>query len=324
MATPKTLLDILDRVTTPEIAAPESLSPTTRQHYDRVRTIFEDENIVGAGIARKVTDGERSNDLGIVFYVKEKLPLNDLRPDQILPPVMAAANGRAIYTDVVEIGEIVPQENTKRSPLQSGFSVGHKDVTAGTLGAIVRKDRKLFLLSNSHVLANSGLAAVGDAVLYPGTADGGMVPADVVATLSAFLPFTVGDSFTNTVDAALAEIDANRLDDIDSEIWSAATPAKVGTPIRDMAVKKRGRTTGDTQSIVRDVDFRVLVRYEGVGVVGFTGQVLCDTYTGGGDSGALVVATDTGAIVGLHFAGSPKGSVFTPIRTVLDTLKFAF
>ncbi|MET3583563.1 hypothetical protein ABID19_006628 [Mesorhizobium robiniae] len=250
--------------------------------------------------------------------------MSDLRPDQILPPVMAAANGRAIYTDIVEIGDIVPQENAKQSPLQSGFSVGHKDVTAGTLGAIVRKERKLFLLSNSHVLAKSGLAAAGDPILYPGPADGGAEPADIIATLSAFSPFTVGDSFTNTVDAALAEIDPDHLADIDNEIWGAATPLKVATPMRDMAVKKRGRTTGDTQSVVRDVDFRVLVRYEGVGVVGFIGQVLCDTYTGGGDSGALVVAADTGAIVGLHFAGSPKGSVFTPIRTVLDALKFAF
>lgn len=324
MATPRTLLDILDRVTAPEIAEPESLSPTTLQHYQRVRTIFEDDNIVGAGIARKVTDGERRDDLGIVFYVRQKLAMSDLRPDQILPPVMAAANGRAIYTDIVEIGDIVPQENAKQSPLQSGFSVGHKDVTAGTLGAIVRKERKLFLLSNSHVLAKSGLAAAGDPILYPGPADGGAEPADIIATLSAFSPFTVGESFTNTVDAALAEIDPDHLADIDNEIWGAATPLKVATPMRDMAVKKRGRTTGDTQSVVRDVDFRVLVRYEGVGVVGFIGQVLCDTYTGGGDSGALVVAADTGAIVGLHFAGSPKGSVFTPIRTVLDALKFAF
>ncbi|MGR9272879.1 hypothetical protein ACU8OQ_36995 (plasmid) [Rhizobium leguminosarum] len=324
MATPKTLIEILDRVTEPQIAAPEALGATTRQHYERVRTIFEDENIVGAGIARKVTGSERTNELGIVFYVREKLPMADLRPDQILPPVMAAANGRAVYTDVVEIGEVVPQENVQNSPLQSGFSVGHKDIEAGTLGAVVRKGRKQFLLSNSHVLANSGLASLGDAILYPGFADGGADPTNVVAKLSAFSPFTVGNnSFTNTVDAALAEIDASQQVDVDSEIWTAATPLKVATPARDMVVKKRGRTTGDTQSIVRDVDFRVLVKYPGVGVVGFSGQVLCDTYTASGDSGALVVS-DEGAVVGLHFSGSPKGSIFTPIRTVMDALKFKF
>ncbi|QPC91714.1 hypothetical protein [Mesorhizobium sp. INR15] len=314
----------MDRVTEPDIAEPETLSLNTRRHYDRVRTIFEDENIIGAGIARKVAGEERTKDLSIVFYVRRKIPPAELLPDHVLPPVMAASNGRAVYTDVVEIGDIVPQANVMKSPLKSGFSVGHKDVTAGTLGAVVRKDGKRFLLSNSHVLANSGLGAVGDALLYPGPQDDGRQPADVVAKLSAFSPFAIGPSFTNTVDAALGEVDEDRLGDIDEEIWSATTPLKVATPQRDMVVKKRGRTSGDTQSVVRDVDFRVLVRYQGVGVVGFTGQVLCDTYTEGGDSGALIVAQESGAIVGLHFAGSPQGSVFTPIRAVMETLKFSF
>jgi hypothetical protein len=248
----------------------------------------------------------------------------DLLPDQLLPPVIAARNGRAVFTDVVEIGDIVPQINVEREPLKSGFSVGHKDITAGTLGAIVNKDGKRYLLSNSHVLANSGLGAIGDAVLFPGPQDGGQQPTDVVAKLSAFKSFEVGTSFTNTTDAALAEIDGSRLGNIDNEIWSATTPRKVATPQRDLVVRKRGRTTGDTQSVVRDVDFRILVRYDGVGVVGFTGQVLCDSYTAGGDSGAIVVAEDTGAIVGLHFAGSSRGSVFTPIRTVMEAYKFKF
>jgi hypothetical protein len=322
--TPKTLLDILDSVTAPDIAEAETLSLTTRTHYERVRTIFEEDNIVGAGVARKVSGDERTDQLGIVFYVRQKIPMADLLPDQVLPPVIAARNGRAVFTDVVEIGEIVPQVNIQRDLLKSGFSVGHKDITAGTLGAIVNKDGKRYLLSNSHVLANSGLGAIGDAVLFPGPEDGGQQPTDVVAKLSAFKPFEVGASFTNTTDAALAEIDGDRLASIDNEIWSAAKPLKIATPRRDLVVRKRGRTTGDTQSIVRDVDFRILVRYDGVGVVGFTGQVLCDSYTAGGDSGAIVVAEASGAIVGLHFAGSSRGSVFTPIRAVMEAYKFKF
>ncbi|MER9656618.1 S1 family peptidase [Mesorhizobium sp. M0152] len=315
---------MLDLVTAPNIAEPEALSLNTRRHYDRVRTIFEDENIIGAGIARKVAGEERTKDLSIVFYVRRKIPTPQLPSDRVLPPILAAANGRAVYTDVVEIGDIVPQANIMKSPLKSGFSVGHKDITAGTLGAIVKKAGKRFLLSNSHVLANSGLGASGDAILYPGPQDGGEEPGDVVAKLSAFTPFAAGASFTNTLDAALAEVDEDRLGAIDEDIWSATPPLKVAAPQREMAVKKRGRTTNETLSVVRDVDFRVLVRYEGVGVVGFTGQVLCDTYTDGGDSGALVVDQSSGAIVGLHFAGSPKGSVFTPIRVVMRVLKFSF
>lgn len=326
MATPKMLLDILDRVTAPEIAAPEALSLTAEKHYERVRTIFEDENIVGAGVAKKITGDERTDDLGIVFYVRRKIPTADLKPDQLLPPVIAARNGRAVYTDVIEIGDIVPQNapNIQTAPIQSGFSVGYKDEATGTLGAIVRKQGKQYLLSNAHVFADSGLGHVGDPIIFPGPDDGGADPANLVAKLSAFTPFAVGETFTNRVDAALAELEPAAIAHLDMTILAAATPLKVATPLRDMKVTKRGRTTGDTSSVVRDVDFRILVRYEGVGVVGFTGQVLCDTYTAGGDSGSIVVDQDSGAIVGLHFAGSSRGSVFTPIRTVMEALKFKF
>ena len=97
-----------------------------------------------------------------------------------------------------------------------------------------------------------------------------------------------------------------------------------------MRVIKRGRTTGDTESVVRDTDFRIMIQYPGVGTVGFTGQVKCDRYTDGGDLGSIVVDKASGAIVGLHCAGAPDlpglpgTSVFTPIRTVMDALRFKF
>lgn len=324
MATPKSLLNILDSVTMPQIAVPQALGVSMKNLYARVRTIFEDDNIVGAGIAEKISGEERTDELGIVFYVREKLPAPDLNPESLLPPVLAAANGRAVFTDVVEIGDVVPQINIQDTPIQSGYSVGYKDLATGTLGAIVRRRAKRFLLSNSHVFADAGLGTIGDPIIFPGSDDGGVNPSNLVARLTTFTPFVVGQSFTNLADAALAELETLERTNLDLSILDAATPLKVGTPQRGMAVSKRGRTTGDTTSTVRDVDFRILVRYDGVGVVGFTGQVLCDNYTAGGDSGSIVVAKDTGAIVGLHFAGSENGSVFTPIRTVMNVLKFRF
>jgi hypothetical protein len=52
--------------------------------------------------------------------------------------------------------------------------------------------------------------------------------------------------------------------------------------------------------------------------------VLCSRYTDGGDSGSIVVDTDSGKIVGLHFAGANGGSVFSPIQPVMTELKFKF
>lgn len=175
------------------------------------------------------------------------------------------------------------------------------------------------------MLADSGRGKKGDAVLYPGPSDGGEVDDNTVAKLQAFKAFDKKGTFTNTIDAALAEVLEDHLDAIDLELAGVKKPLKIATPVRDMKVIKRGRTTGDTESVVRDTDFRILVNYgEGIGVIGFTGQVRCDTYTAAGDSGSIVVDKDTGAIVGLHFSGSSKGSVFTPIKTVMAALKFKF
>ena len=63
---------------------------------------------------------------------------------------------------------------------------------AGTVGAIVRKGKKLFLLSNSHVLAGAGIAALKDTVLYPGPGDGGKLTNNIVGALARFVKFKVG------------------------------------------------------------------------------------------------------------------------------------
>ena len=217
---------------------------------------------------------------------------------------MAVPDGSAVFTDVKQIGKLLPQANIRKSPIRSGYSVGHRRITAGTLGAIVKKGRKYFLLSNSHVLALSGKGKIGDKVVYPGPDDGGKLPADLVATLSAFVPFQVGGDFVNRVDAALAEIVEKRLDDLDFSILDAKKTLATIAPARGMTVAKRGRTTGDTESTVEDVNFRAIIEYDDVGKVGFLDQAFCRRYTGPGDSGAIVVDKKSGKIVGLHFAGA--------------------
>jgi hypothetical protein len=327
--TPKSLIEALELVTKPAqqiVASAETLGAARATHLRRVRSIFEDPNIIGAGIAAKVTEDKTVDELGICFYVKKKLPKAKVSKDHMLPPVIAGAKGEAIFTDVVELGTIVAQAsvNKKRKPIVSGFSVGHVDATAGTVGAIVRRGKKRYILSNSHVLAEMGLASKGDKILYPGPADGGEEPDDVVGKLTHFAPVEVTDEFENTVDAALAEVLAARLGDIDPDIRGASTPLRVADPKREMRVVARGRTSRNMESVIRDVNFKIQVQYDDVGVVGFRDQVLCEPYTAGGDSGSLIVDRDSGAIVGLHFCGSPEGGVFTPIKTVMEALKFKF
>ncbi|MDY0884700.1 hypothetical protein ACFPL7_03215 [Dongia soli] len=174
----------------------------------------------------------------------------------------------------------------------------------------MQRGRKYYVLSNAHVLsiahggARPAMGRKGDKVLYPGPADGGRLPDDWAAVLADIVPFKAGGTFLNRVDAALAEINRDRLDDLDFALYGVSGPPEMIAPQRGMTVIKRGRTTGDTEGVVQDINFRAVIDYDAVGPVGFLDQVLCTPHTKPGDSGSLVVAKESGKIVGLHFAGA--------------------
>lgn len=74
----------------------------------------------------------------IVFGVEKKLSKEDLKKGKI--PVLPKKLGEK-PTDVIEVGKIKalkaePQQGKWR-PIKAGISVGHCDITAGTLGAVV-------------------------------------------------------------------------------------------------------------------------------------------------------------------------------------------
>ena len=184
----------------------------------------------------------------------------------------------------------------------------------------MKKGDNLHLLSNSHVLAVSGTAAKGDAIVYPGKADAGKMPKDQVAKLTGFKKFVTGGEFVNRVDCAIAQPLSARLADLTSKIKGLSIPKGTIAPRRGMKVTKVGRTTNKTKGEIRDVHFRFVLHYPEVGDVGYRDQVLCTRYTAGGDSGSLVLDEATGRAVGLHFAGANGGSVFSPIDEVLKAL----
>jgi hypothetical protein len=320
--TPKELLQSLNLIRGTKGPKPESLDALESTQVERVRTIFEDRNIVAIGIAEKRTEKKKTGELGLCFYVEKKIAKTKLKSNKMIPPVLSVADRTAVFTDVQQIGEVRPQINKRPSPLLSGFSVGN-DIDTGTLGAIVKKGSKFFLLSNSHVLARSGNGKVGDEIIYPGNADKGS-KTQKVAELSDILPFKPGDDFLNRVDAALAEVDADFIDKLDFSIHGAKSPLDTTDPVRDMEIVMRGRTSGNSEGVVEDVHFSLVLPYPGVGTIGFIDQVKCTRYAKLGDSGAIIVDKKSGKIVGLHFAGSGAGSIFNPISEVVKALKFRF
>jgi hypothetical protein len=323
MATPRPFLEAL-RLVALKPNLPDDFEPTQRRHFERLRGVLSDPNVVGVGVAEKRVGDEGVGTLALTFYVREKRARDDMRGAVPVPTVVASPSGRALFTDVFEIGEVLPQAAIERTPIESGYSVAHRASGPGTLGAIVNWFGEPAILSNAHVLARSGTAALDDAILYPAAADGGRDPQDRIGSLANFKAFQSGGAYVNRFDAALATIAAARLPDLDRTIPGAAQPHRWAVPRRGMKVRITGRSSLASRAVVRDENATVQLMYADVGLVGFYGQCLCDAYTGDGDSGAVVIDDDTGDIVGLHFAASDKGSYFSPIKPIMDALKFTF
>jgi hypothetical protein len=312
----------LDFFTTPVKTDAKALRVPARRRVDPIRRIVASKNVVALGISEKISKRKPTGELALVFYVQKKVPIKKLPRAMVVPPAVPASVGTkpSIPTDVVVLGKVRPEVRAVWSPIQPGYSVGHVDAKAGTIGAIVKKGKELHILSNSHVLALAGNASKGDSIVYPGDLDGGVAPDDIVATLSDFKEFELGGDFVNRVDAAIAQPTPERLRDLLSEIKGVGLPKGTIKPKRGMKVIKVGRTTGKTRGEVRDVNFRFVLEYKEVGEVGFIDQVLCTRYTQPGDSGSLVLDAATNRAVGLHFAGASGGSVFCPINEVLKAL----
>jgi hypothetical protein len=109
-------------------------------------------NVVATGVGYKVTRGRKTDALSIVCSVTKKVALSQLAPRDQVPPTIDG-----IPTDVVATGVIRAfQDRTARHrPPRAGSGIGHRDITAGTLGCLVSRGGQLFILSNNHVLANS-------------------------------------------------------------------------------------------------------------------------------------------------------------------------
>ncbi len=322
MATNPSLLRALKILTAPQ-ARIEALAPSKKDPLLQLRRVLEKKNVVGVGISEKLVKGKPTGKQALTFYVAKKMPPEKLRGDAMVPPALPETVGgrTTVSTDVVEIGRLRLQLNVKRTPIQPGFSIGHRRVSAGTLGAVVSKGKARLLLSNNHVLANSNRGKSGDPVLYPAKDDGGKLATDVVAKLKTFHPLRRGGDFVNEVDCALAAPVRERLAEVLATIKNIGLP-RAGKIVlkRGMKVVKVGRTTGKTTGRIKDVNFHFSVEYPGLGEVGFRNQVLCTPYTDGGDSGALVLDQRSRRAVGLHFAGADGGSVFNPIDAVLKAL----
>jgi hypothetical protein len=103
-------------------------------------------DVTGIDIGYKYKDDERTETLAIRLHVKEKLPKSALEAAEIFPEEIEGFPIDVIQgnykPDAVTAPSIEATDRTQRfSRLQPGISVAHKNVSAGTLGLIVKDNR---------------------------------------------------------------------------------------------------------------------------------------------------------------------------------------
>lgn len=207
-------------------------------------------------------------------------------------------------------------------PVPIGVSTGHPSITAGTISCrVVDGQGNVYALSNNHVYAAINTASIGDAVIQPGTFDGGSSPADDIGNLADFEPISF--SGTNTIDAAIAATTTSLVGQSTPSNGYGTPSSTTATATPNMKVKKYGRTTQLTTGRVDSINATVSVSYGSAGVATFIGQVIVrpGNFSAGGDSGSLIVGNggqDDNRPVALLFAGSSLVTIGNPIGAVLS------
>jgi hypothetical protein len=230
---------------------------------------------------------------------------------------------------------------------------------SGTLGSLVQDTGSgtFFILSNNHVLAKSSQGVAGQPISQPGLVDsncGNPVPPPTVATLTQMATLKpspcsgvcTGPAPSN-VDAAIAQIVTTPTAMVDTsgsilDLGAAgATSIAAAQPSNTLAipatvlgssegVAKSGRSSGLTCSTLQSISTDVQVDYDAAcnGAKAFTAtfsnQVIVNggNFSAAGDSGSLVVTSDTARPVGLLYAGNSTTSSANPIADVLSATAF--
>lgn len=312
-----------------------------------LHSLLKRRNVVACGIGYKVRKGVRTDELSLVVSVTHKVHPSVLPPEDLVPPEL-----EGIRTDVVETGLLRAHQKPTdrwRPVVPPGVSIGHTRVTAGTFGCLVRRGEEVFVLSNNHVLADLNRARIGDAILQPGTADGGTIE-DRIATLADFVPIDFG---TEEPDCSVAEFVARALnwlaraigsehrvrpvrqtagfnrvdaaiarplsaDSVTAEILYIGRPAGTRVASLGTRVQKTGRTTGYTTGTITQIDVTTRIDYYGPTAL-FEGQLIASPMSQPGDSGSAVLDMEE-YVVGLLFAGSDAATVINPIHEVTSAL----
>lgn len=290
--------------------------------------------VVTVGLGTKTVGGVDTGKTALVVGVRQKLDLSQLAPEDVVPREI-----KGLMTDVIQVKEIKllneePGRTERWRPAPGGVSIGHKNISAGTLGSLVRKNGELMILSNNHVLANVNQAQIGDSILQPGPYDGGTVENDEIAKLYDFVEIkmlglsqcpvsgAIVNAFNfiarllgrktrltalaglegNLVDCAIAK--PNRDEDVVDTILEVDGISGEVEPEVGMEVKKSGRSSGLTHGRITQVNVSANVNMGDGRLALFVDQfAMGGEMSEPGDSGSAILSKDN-RCPGWLFAGS--------------------
>jgi hypothetical protein len=254
------------------------------------------------------------------------------------PPPPPPPPPTTVFPNDEHLGQAIPIKMGTTGGNSTDFTTNTTNQTitccSGTLGSLVNKGGTLFILSNNHVLDKSDQGAVGDPIGQPGLVDNNCKGGTLVANMSQAAPLK-----TSNVDAAIAQAVAGAVDPsgaildlgpVGANSIAAAPPSStLAVPTINMGVAKSGRSTGLTCSTIGSISTNVQVTYAtqcGNGgttfSVTFVNQVIINggSFSASGDSGSLVVTTNSAQPVGLLFAGNSTSTTANPIQDVIAAL----
>jgi hypothetical protein len=322
----------------------------------QIKELLGKKNVISVKTGTKITAGINTGVEAIVVGVEQKVVLTRLRKADIVP---ASINSTPTDVQVVkkikalnsEMAVVALDRTREHIPAPGGVSIGHPDVSAGTLGMWVKRKGAWGILSNNHVLGNVNQADIGDLIYQPGPADGGTeknakarlevlplieltdaseckIASWLARILNAFARLlgsrtrliTTVAAGLNLVDCAWAQALDNRF--VDPEILEAGVPLGEHEFEVGDRVKKSGRSSGLTHGTVTAVDAAINVDMGDGRIAMFADQIEIGApgFIVPGDSGSVVLS-DNNLVGGLAFAGSEDSGYANKYRHIKHALE---
>jgi hypothetical protein len=267
-----------------------------------IRFLKRTPSVVAVGIGNKEIAGQDTGIASVRIYVSKLFEVDELSIQSLVPKEILG-----VPTDVIELAPAF------FNPL-SAFTVAIADapsnlnpILGGTVGAVVVSGGNRFILGTNHSLAANGRVPAGKPV--------GPVVNPIGRTLAGrFVELLHAER--NRADCALAQLVGTS----PPGVFIIDRPDKVGEPQLGQRVQKGG--VGTTGTIVDvsvdffvDYSFATVLLEDQIFVKGGNGD-----FARQGESGAILVANDTGKAVAMVFASAGKFTAACPLQPALELL----